>query len=321
MKKIFHYALLLILIFSFPDKGITWGSATHAYIAKELGKGITDPQMLYGAAAPDFFYNLSDLSSPGRNYLSKQTHTSIANLKTKARKANMDAFAFGFISHNENWGADYTAHKKGRTSKKGYVVTKADILAPKLLFRLKAALDEAGVPYSFFLAQAIASNLSHKLIETAIDLQLNLHEDPSLGYDFLNSVQSVTDNLPNLLAQTYGQGLSRNLKVSKDDSARIIREAESDFRQLMIRYGELLGGEDPADLHQMSEEGAALLSTALKDITGKDVVIQPEVMEEFMNLATQEIETDYAKEISATISYLMKRNEITSYLKTILKNK
>ncbi len=89
----------------------------------------------------------------------------------------------------------------------------------------------------------------------------------------------------------------------------------------MIRYGELLGGKDPADLYQMWEEGAALLSTALKNITGKDVVIQPEVMEEFLNLATQEIEADYAKEISATVSYLKKRKEITSYLKTILKNK
>ncbi len=134
MKKIFHYAFLLILIFSFPEKGLTWGSATHAYIAKQLGGGITDPQMLYGAAAPDFFY---DLSYPGYNYLSKQAHTSIANLKAKARKANMDAFAFGFISHNEKWGADYTAHKKGRTIKKGYVVTKADLLDAEALVPAK----------------------------------------------------------------------------------------------------------------------------------------------------------------------------------------
>jgi len=317
MKKIFCCAFLLILITSFPEKGLAWGSLTHAYIAKQLGKGITDPQMLYGAAAPDFFY---DLNYPGYNYLSKQAHTSIANLKAKAREANMDAFAFGFISHNEKWGADYTAHKKGRTTKKGYVVTKSSLLTPKLLFHLQAALDEAGVPYSFFLARTLASNLAHKLIETAIDLQIRLHEDTSIGLDFLNSVQSASDNIPDLLADTYGYGLSKQLRIPKEDAARIITEAELDFRKLMVRYGELLSGKDPADL-QMWEEGAALLSTALKNITGKDVVIQPEVMEEFLNLATQEIEADYAKEISATVSYLKKRKEINSYLKTILRNR
>ena len=62
----------------------------------------------------------------------------------------MDIFAFGFISHNEKWGADYTAHKNGRTTKKGYVITKSSLLEPKVMFHLQAALDDAGVPYSFF---------------------------------------------------------------------------------------------------------------------------------------------------------------------------
>ena len=318
MKKIFYYAFLLILIFSFPEKGFTWGSATHAYIAKELGKEIADPQMLNGAAAPDFFY---DTGSIGNDYLSNQTHRSITNLKKKARKMDMATFAFGFISHNEKWGADYTAHKNGRTTRKGYVITKSSLLEPKLLFHLQAALDDADVPFSFFLARTLASNLAHKLTEIAIDLQIRLHEDTSIGLDFLNSVQNAPDTIPDLLANTYGYGLSKRLKITREDANHMIAEAELHFRQLMVRYGELLNQQDSTDFHTLSEEGAALLNEALKNMTGKDVVIQPAVMHELMNLAMQNVEADYAQEISATISYLKKRKEISSFLKTILRNK
>jgi len=307
-----------MLIFSLPEKGLAWGSATHAYIAKDLGIGITDPQMLYGAAAPDFFY---DLRSPAYDYLSRQTHTVVSNLKAKAGKRHMDAFAFGFVSHNEKWGADYTAHKKGRTAKKGYVVTKAGLLTPKLLFRLKAALDAAGVSGSFFWAQAISSDLSHKLIETAIDLEITKHEDPSIGPEFLSAVQSASDTIPGILADSYGYALSRRLKIPREDANHIIAEAEADFRQLMVRYGEILSQEDSGDIPKISEEGAELLSEALKNLTGKDVVIEAETMQEFLNLATQEVQADYALEISSTISYLKKRKEISSFLKTILRKR
>jgi hypothetical protein len=44
-------------------------------------------------------------------------------------------------------------------------------------------------------------------------------------------------------------------------------------------------------------------------------------MNELMNLAMQNVEPDYAQEISATISYLKKQKGISSFLKTILRNK
>ena len=176
-------------------------------------------------------------------------------------------------------------------------------------------------PTPFFLARALASDLAHKLTEIAIDLQIRLHEDTSIGLDFLNSVQNAPDTIPDLLANTYGSGLSKRLKITKEDANHIIAAAELDFRQLMVRYGELLNQQDSTDFHALSEEGAALLNEALKNATGKDVVIQPAVMHELMNLAMQNVEADYAQEISATISYLKKRKEISSFLKTILRNK
>ena|GEM_PF-5697556 len=194
-------------------------------------------------------------------------------------------------------------------------------MEPQLLFHLQAALDDAGVPYSFFLARPLASNLAHKLTEIAIDLQIRLHEDISIGLDFLNSVQNAPDTIPDLLANTYGYGLSKRLKITREDANHMIAEAELHFRQLMVRYGELLNQQDSTDFHTLSEEGAALLNEALKNMTGKDVVIQPAVMHELMNLAMQNVEADYAQEISATISYLKKRKEISSFLKTILRNK
>jgi hypothetical protein len=318
MKKIFCYAFLLILIFSFPEKGLAWGSATHAYIAKELGVGITDPLMLYGAAAPDFFY---DFGSPFHSYLFNQTHHNITNIRTKSRKMDMDIFAFGFISHNEKWGADYTAHIRGRTTKKGYVITKSSLLAPKLLFHLQEALDDAGVPNSFFLAWSLSDTLAHQLVETAIDLQIKLHECPSIGLEFLNSVQSAPDTISAPFAETYSHGLSKHFKLTKEDATQIITEAEHEFRQLMVRYGEILSQEDSIALHEISEEGAVLVNGFLKNMTGKDVLIHPEVMQEFLNLASREVEADYAQEISATISYLKKKKGISSFLKTILRNR
>jgi hypothetical protein len=318
MKNIFYYAFLFILIFSFPEKGLTWGSATHAYIAKELGAGITEPLMLYGAAAPDFFY---DLGSPFHSYLFNQTHHNFTKLKAKARKMDMDIFAFGFISHNEKWGADYTAHKRGRTTKEGYVISKSSLLAPKLLFHLQEALDDAGVPNSFFLAWTLSGTLAHQLVETAIDLQIKLHECPTIGLEFLSSVQSAPDNLSALFAETYSYGLSKRVKVTKEDSAQMITEAEHEFRQLMVRYGEILSQEDSIAFEEISAEGVVLVNGFLKNMTGKDVFMQPEVMQEFLDLALQEVEADYTQEISATISYLKKRKEISSFLKKILRNR
>ena len=178
-----------------------------------------------------------------------------------------------------------------------------------------------GVPYSFFLARTLASNLAHKLIETAIDIQVRLHKDSAIGLDLLNAAQNTPDAMPDLLANTYGYGLSKRLKITKEDANHLIAEAELDFRQLMVRYGELLNQQDSTDFHAISEEGAALLNESLKNMTGKDVVIQSAVMYELLNLAMQEVETDYAQEISATISYLKKRKKISPFLKTILRNR
>ena len=139
----------LLLVWG-PARAFAWGGATHAYFARELGQGMLNSQEIYGATVPDLFNLMLDL--PYYDYLADQTHYQYAQIKTRARRMGLDAFAFGFVSHNEGWGADYTAHRRGRTTRGGYVITKSESLAPKLKPQMEEIMDHAGIPYAFLLA-------------------------------------------------------------------------------------------------------------------------------------------------------------------------
>jgi hypothetical protein len=264
---------------------------------------------------PDLF-NLM-LDSPYYDYLVDQTHYQYAQIKMKARRIGLDTFAFGFVSHNDRWGADYTAHHRGRTTKRGYVITKSSGLAPKLVSQLQVILNNAGVPP--FFAGLFAPELAHPLIETAVDLLIKRNEDPSIGLELFHSAQDRPASVPDLLVSAYAKGLARHQNLSYDEASQIIREAEAEFQQMMILYGEIFTQEESEAIQDLADQGATLIEGYIKSATGREVDVPSDVLVNFIHLAIQEVEGDYGQEVASTLAYLKHRPSISSYLHRILK--
>ncbi len=113
-----------------------------------------------------------------------------------AAKSPMErSLAFGFLTHNETWGADYTAHIKAPGFPDGYVVEKGVQLVPMLLPVLHQILLNATAPgpepgsvihpisepYATGIAQQLAPIFGHDLSETAIDLLVKRNIDRTIG--------------------------------------------------------------------------------------------------------------------------------------------
>ncbi len=287
-----------------PSCALAWGQATHAYFAKALANGNVNPLEIYGAVAPDLFNLMTD--SPDYDYLVNQTHRHYGKVVRKALKTELKPFAFGFASHNELRGADRTAHHKGRTTREGYVITKSSGLALKLRPDVQVILENAGVPLAFLVAGPLASELAHVLVETAIDLLIKRNEDPSIGLEVLQSAQDRPSSIPELLVEAYAKGFAGHMDISYEEAGQLIRTAEVDFQQLMILYGEILNREESEAITALADQGGVLLEDYISSATGKQVVVPIEVLEQFIQLALQEVEGDYAGEVSATLTYLKK---------------
>jgi hypothetical protein len=122
-----------------------WGAATHAYLANELGyePGVMNLQEMYGAVVPDMFNLMYGYEN--QDYLWNKTHYEFMKVIDEGKLDEGMAFGYGFASHNEYWGADYTAHinSVGIKSGEGYVVTKKEDIGSSIkvgydvVFKLK----------------------------------------------------------------------------------------------------------------------------------------------------------------------------------------
>lgn len=285
-----------------------WGSATHAYLMKAIKGEEVKHLELYGAMAPDLFNLL--LESSDYDYLIKQTHRHYRKVVIKSLKTDLRRFAFGFASHNEIRGADYTAHRNGRTTPKGYVIGKSDSLATQLIPQLEVVLENAGISYPHVWAGLLASEIAHPLIETAIDLLIKRNEDPSIGAEIFQAVTERPSSVADLLASAYAKGISKQMGISYEEASEFIRKAESDFQQLMIRYGEILSKEESEAIGELATQGVFLMEGYLSSITNQEIDIPPQVMVEFLYLAIHEVENDYAVEITQTIDFLRRTLKI-----------
>jgi hypothetical protein len=302
---------------SIPPDVFAWGPVTHAYFAKQLGEGKLNAEEIYGATVPDLF-NLM-LDSPNYDDLLRLTHEQATKVKTKAPKMGLEDFAFGFVSHNEVWGADTTAHERGRTTPEGYVVTQSRVLALSLKPPLQDILEQGGVSSPSFIAGALAAGVSEPFIETAIDLLIKRNEDPSIGSALRQSAQDRPPTVQDLLAAAYGKRLSRKMEVSEEEAIAFIRESETQYQQLMVRYGEIFTEEEPQALQALAAQGSGLLEGYLTLFTGKEITISPELIVQFLTLAIEQVEDTYQEELTSTLSYL--KGRMKSYLSSIMRKR
>lgn len=317
MKKIMSFICLSFLMILVPVRAYTWGAVTHAYFAKELGKKYWElnfHEVVYGATLPDMF-NLK-FGSDYKDSLWYQTHYEFMKVVSKANGSRQKAFAFGFVSHNNDWGVDYTAHLDGRTTPGiGYVIKKIDDLKPELIPTVKDILVGAGISEAMAqpLAEVFTPGLAENFIETAVDLLIKRNEDPEIGTAMLLSAQFDDFEIDSLLVEAYSRDFAEQFDLSITEASEIISGAEQEFRELIKLYGNIFVKEESEAIELLGVQGASYAEAYISDKTDSDVTVPSgidSVFAEFLrDNAIPCVEGDYGAEVSATLAYLEEKFE------------
>ncbi len=226
--------MMLVLVPAGPAPA--WGPGGHVVVAmavaEETGASVGSDylalQALYGAAAPDIAWRAEE---PLRSALGAAMHDEpgyrapwdLASPWSSVQRA----FAWGWLTHNQVWGADYYAHigdpfeGTWPAAGPGYVVERAALLAS---------------------SQGIPEEVAHNYVEVGIDLLLD-QQFPGLALGrLLRNAASYRDGqVPLLLVRSYADvpGAGR----------WTIRATELEFRLGLAVYGEGLSwptGQDDA---------------------------------------------------------------------------
>ncbi|NQT02655.1 MAG: hypothetical protein HQ580_11570 [Planctomycetes bacterium] len=306
--------LLLILIISavvcaVPGLAFGWGAATHAYIAKELGHepGVMNLQEMYGAVVPDMFNLMFGYEHQG--YLWNKTHYEFMKVVKKVNSEESRAFGYGFASHNEDWGADHTAHinSVGIKSGEGYVVTKKKILAPQLKLGITLFLNSKGIAYVPELLDELSLVIADSAVESAVDLLVSQNEDAQIGTRMLVAAKLRSPFVPMLLSRSYAQDLAGEAGIIAEESILLIVETETQFKEYMELYGGILTQENAVDL--MAEQGAQLAEVMLEERYGIVVEVPAELMKTGLLAAVDVVKNDYSGELAATLEYVARQLE------------
>jgi hypothetical protein len=228
-------ALLLLA----PAPAAAWNAATHAWLTRGLHGGWQHGRcaerdladLIYGANAFDLLNN--DFTAEGQA-AQQALHATAGDLFLSpwwaAEGRAEAAFALGFATHNNAWGADATAHVAGRTVPRhaeGWIIGKARALAP--------ILDPALRANGLVLDEATLLLVSHILVEQAVD-DLLVARDPTLPPLLLQTALARDPAVPGLLARALAPDLAPYFGSAAAAAERLVLD-EALFRQATIAYG------------------------------------------------------------------------------------
>lgn len=312
-KALAGIALIIIVVGLLASDAYPWGWAVHTYIDDHLGmdQGLRNRNEIYGGMAPDVFnYMFSYLP-----FLSDQTHGNVITRENNFMKVwdapkryGQKSLAFGFVSHNDLWGADFTAHHQcmtcGKEPAKGYVIAKAEELLPVLMAVLQS--------YGILLDPYLVLDIAHEMTEAGIDLLVRRSLDSRIGQKIVSSSLLRDPRLPLLLAKAFAADLADYAGTSPSEAAGIIVSAERDFRSSIISYG--------LALHQDEATARALISQQLASVAegylAANGVDLPEGLDlvpliEFAIGVSMEIcGDDFADELKKTTTFVGKQLKI-----------
>jgi len=247
MKKIFKFGIFLLVMAS--ALGVSqvkaFNSATHIYIADHIFPFAFDKiDVYYGSIAPD----LSMYLPPQSNWpvAFADTHYYEIFLPFTWWKLDQRAFAKGWQTHNEEWGADFYAHGK-YPSYDGYVIERAD----ELIIFFNGQLNE---------------DLAHFAIEVAIDLLLVKNQDPTLGGKLFAAALLRSSEDLKLLAKTF--------VADNNPSLQTLAGGESNFRNLVIEYATALTLPDPLRMEALGALGVQISGGLLDSQTVKIILLK-----------------------------------------------
>ncbi len=319
MKKVMLVLLLTLVTMSlFTASAYGWGSATHGYIAKELGKafGYANLQEMYGSTLPDMV-NLKNIppTEPYESLYAKfhfiepGSQEAIIN---QAKGCFQKAFVYGFASHNDMWGADSTAHHDAASNPVdddgGYVNAKTLQLILDaefgLVVRLSSILEAAGAPAEAipYLVEVLAPTVADFGIETGVDFLIKRNEDPVIGLRLFFAASFRSRWIPYMLARAYSGG---DLAL-----ARIIIGSEKEFKEIMKLYGQAFLLDEEAAINSIITQWIPLVSEIAQNLYPIPGVIEitEEIEQRLITLGIEAVErgieicaSDYSYEISSTI--------------------
>jgi hypothetical protein len=295
----------MILLFNSSSFG--WGNLTHVYLVKEVGKARGPVNLLetYGSVLTDAFNLQLDQSGV---ILAGQLHNNPGLFAAQASRCNLKAIAFGVYHHNDAWGVDNTAHHNGLTkgAGEGWVIYKANQLAPELVPTVKgilldAGLDEADAEY---YALGLSPELGHVLVETAVDVLVRRSLDRGAGGRLALAAYVRPARVGQTLVDAYGSTLGVTMTPAE------IIQAEETFRQEMILYGQVFLLPEalliPALASQTVPVAEMYIEAILYDKLGfpLDVTVEAETVKEFILRSMDHVSGDYQAELAATLAYI-----------------
>ncbi len=291
MKKTYLSTTVILAMTFCPVSAMAWGPATHAYIAERLNnKGpLLTLNQVYGAMAGDVFTFISDPSGYG-NRLNVQAHCSDGRrMWNLALLPTAKAQAYGFISHNQAWGADYYAHDyscpENNPPQSGYIHDKAVQLAS--LPEISSALEG--------LDDQLKMELLRSVVEYAVDILIK-RLDPAIGAKVSSAALLRSAEFPILLNTTFALDLARAFpKINYWQATKIISAAESQFRQIMLTYGQILSLRASDAIDQLSAE----LKILAAQMYGVD--LSADLIKKAIKLAMGLCLDDYCDTIKQTI--------------------
>jgi hypothetical protein len=266
-------ALVVLAVVSAGLPALAWGPGAHAVIGMGVAqeRGLVVPnsylllQAVYGTSGPDFAWGATE---PLQSALGAATHDWPGYQKPwdLAGSAAQRAFAWGWLTHNQAWGADHYAHLESPLAPgaPGYVEDRAQVLAA---------------------AQGVALGTAHDFVEVAVDLLLDqAHPEQHLGGLLSKAAASRDTQIPGLLVRSYAE--------VPGASWLAIRSLESGFRAGMIIYGQALALPTGAD--------DAAFVTGLATRYGLSLIKAGECLAAAKALC-QEPAADYEAALAATI--------------------
>ncbi|MBN1847462.1 MAG: hypothetical protein JW932_02655 [Deltaproteobacteria bacterium] len=274
MKKLYRIGLISIvmILMMVPTISQAFSSATHIYIAEKVFNPIRNKiDLYYGSMAPDMALYVADAVRWPSAFL--DTHYHYMDLRSYARGNIQTAFAKGWLTHNEAWGADYFAHIEYPfgSGNDGYVIQKATQLVD--------------------MFEMLNIEFAHFAIEVAIDLLLK-NDDPSLGGKLL---------FANLLRSWQDRNLLANVLVWQERRTDWFTLAMSEltFRNLIHQYALAfsLPGQQAKDA--LAELGVQLASE-MYGIEG----VTPEQLFVILDAAISLCVADYQDVIHHTINQI-----------------
>jgi hypothetical protein len=297
--------VLSVLVFS--STAFSWGWAVHTYIDEQFNTKwqIRNANLLYGGLTPDIFNY--QFVAPAL-YMHDQTHNDFMKVWEAAQSKPGKALAFGFVSHNEVWGVDSTAHRSGITFGQlgtipghpeagGYVVAKA--------YLLKGILEQIPEFNALQLPEPVALEVAHELVEYGVDILMK-QIDPMIGAKITAAALPPNPNFPLLLEKAYVEEFAAHFGISYVDTLKFFTSSERQFRQLMVLYGQVLMQDDATAILLISEQLADIAKTFLtaNGITlppGADItpLLQFGISQSMMICAP-----DFGQEVSATSSFV-----------------